>query len=618
MAKAEARVEARGRRREGEEKREKVSFEERLDAIAYAAFGDLGAKLARAFELERVLAEAGMNVHPVVYGARVIFLTYLTTVIVLLSLIPIIYLPIPPMFKLILGIVLGMIPVYTFLLGIMYPQSKAGERSRNVEYELPFAATYMTTLARGGVSIGKIIERIAESKVFFAMREEARRILREVKFFGRDILSAIEYVASRHPNRLFKDFMLGWVSVIRTGGDIVHYLEAKTTAMFEARINAIRAIADRVAAFAEAYIIFAVIGSIGFYVFFAAGSLLGAGTAGTASAYASFALFAFVVMPLVSIAIIVVIGKILPPTGIKLEKTKKVVLASIPVAIVVFLLLTAVTGALHAMLAGEFNKRVFMLTLVSTLAALEIIAIPSAVAFISETKGAAGMEHSLASFLRDLAEVRKTGLSPEKSLVYVARRDYGKFTWIVRQIAARVAWGFPLRRSTEAVLRRVKDWFVVMILTFLVDAIDVGGGSPITLDTLARFTSVLAELEVDLKRRIRSYVFMPYFGALLTAAATVMVLMFTVQTLTAAPVQAEAGFGPQFTATEFWKAATIFSVSVLINSFLMGMVAGKMSARFTEAGFLHAALLTALVAAVIIALMSGAKTPVPASPAAGA
>lgn len=581
-----------------------LSFTEKFDAIAFSAFGDLGARLARTFELERLLAEAGLNVHPAVYGARVIFVTYLAIVAVLLALLPVIYLPLPLPAKLIIAIVLAMIPVYTFLMGLMYPQSKAGERSRRVEYELPFAATYMTTLARGGISIGKIIEKMAESKVFFAMRNEARRIMREVRFFGRDILSAIEYVAARHPNRLFKDFMLGWVSVIRTGGDIVHYLEAKTTTLFEARINAIRVVAERIATFAEAYIIFAVIGSIGFYVFFAAGSLLGIGGGGP-QALISFILFSFIVLPLVSLATLVVIGKMLPPSGIKLEKSKRVVLASIPLALVLFFLLTAVTGVLGNIMAGNYDKKTFMLTLVATLVSLEAVAVPTAVAFLSETRGAKGLEHSLASFLRDLAEVRKTGLSPERSLVYVARRDYGRFTWIVRQIAARVAWGFPLRKSTEAVLKRVKDWFTVMILTFLVDAIDVGGGSPITLDTLARFTSVLAELEVDLKRRTRPYVFMPYFGAILTAVATVMVLQFTVQTLTAAPQEALGGLAG-FTPEQFWQAATIFSMAVLVNSFMMGMVAGKISARFTEAGFLHAALLTAIVAAVVLALLGGA------------
>ncbi len=582
--------------------KEKLSLEEKLDAIAFSAFGDLGARLARAFEFERVLAEAGMNVHPAVYGARIIFMTYLAVLAVLASLLPIIYLPIPVQFKLILGIVLAMIPVYVFVMGLMYPHSKASDRSRRVEYELPFAATYMTTLARGGVPIGKILEKMAESKVFFAMREEAKRILREVRFFGRDILSAIEYVAARHPNRFFKDFMLGWVSVIRTGGDVVHYLEAKTSTLFEARINAIRVIAERIASFAEAYIIFAVIGSIGFYVFFAAGSLLGAG--GGPQAYVSFILFSFIVLPVVSIAIIMVIGKMLPPSGIKLEKSKKVMMASIPLAFVVFMLFMAVTGVLNNILAGQYDKRTFMLTLISTLIALESVAIPTAVAFLSETKGAKGLEHSLASFLRDLAEVRKTGLSPERSLIYVARRDYGKFTWIVRQIAARVAWGFPLRKSTEAVLRRVKDWFTVMILTFLVDAIDVGGGSPITLDTLARFTSVLAELEADLKRRTKPFVMMPYFGAILTAVATVMVLQFTVQTLSAAPTAALGGQG--FTPSQFWQAATIFSMAVLVNSFMMGMVAGKISGRFTEAGFLHAALLTAIIAAIVLVMLGAA------------
>ncbi len=592
-------------RGKGEKKEEKVevSLEERLDAIAYAAFGDLGAKLARAFEFERVLAEAGMSVHPAVYGARIIFLVYIAVIIVLASIIPIIYLPISPMFKLVLGLALGMVPVYVFLAGLMYPQSRASERSRQVDYELPFAATYMTTLARGGVSIGRILERMAESRVFHAMREEARRILREVRFFGKDILSAIEYVASRHPNRFFKDFMLGWVSVIRTGGDIVHYLEAKTSALFEARINAIRVIAERVAAFAEAYIIFSVIGSIGFYVFFAAGSLLGIG-AGGAQALISFILFAFIVLPLVSIATIVVIGKMLPPAGIELEKSKKVALASIPVAAAIFFMLMIVTGTLGKILTGHYDKRVFMITLVAMLATLEAIAIPSSIAFISETRGARGLEFSLASFLRDLAEVRKTGLSPERSLIYVARRDYGKFTWIVRQIASRVAWGFPLRKSAEKVLRRVKDWFTVMIMTFLIDAIDVGGGSPITLDTLARFTSVLAELEVDLKRRTRAYVFMPYFGAILTAVATIMVLKFSVQTLSVAPTSGFS-FGPRggLSKTQLWQAATVFSIAVLLNSFLMGMVAGKIATRFTEGGFLHAALLTAIVAAIVLALM---------------
>jgi hypothetical protein len=91
---------------------------------------------------------------------------------------------------------------------------------------------------------------------------------------------------------------------------------------------------------------------------------------------------------------------------------------------------------------------------------------------------------------------------------------------------------------------------------------------------------------------------MPYLASILLVATTVMMMSFT------------TGFGATTTGVSSTAAQgkglmqTIFMTAVIFNSYLIGIVGGKISEESISAGFKHAAILViiAVLAAKIIPL----------------
>jgi flagellar protein FlaJ len=87
---------------------------------------------------------------------------------------------------------------------------------------------------------------------------------------------------------------------------------------------------------------------------------------------------------------------------------------------------------------------------------------------------------------------------------------------------------------------------------------------------------------------------MPYFAAILLVATTVMMIGFTSGTLGVAETGQTKDLGPMITT---------FVTSAIFHSYLIGIVAGKISEESIAAGFKHAAIL------VIIAVLAAKLVP---------
>jgi hypothetical protein len=87
---------------------------------------------------------------------------------------------------------------------------------------------------------------------------------------------------------------------------------------------------------------------------------------------------------------------------------------------------------------------------------------------------------------------------------------------------------------------------------------------------------------------------MPYFAAILLVATTIMMINFADVT------RGVAGGTP---AGDMTGIKTIFVTSVIFHSYLIGIVAGKISEESVAAGFKHAAIL------VLIALLAAKVVP---------
>jgi flagellar protein FlaJ len=128
----------------------------------------------------------------------------------------------------------------------------------------------------------------------------------------------------------------------------------------------------------------------------------------------------------------------------------------------------------------------------------------------------------------------------------------------------------------------------------LVETIDVGGGTIAMIESLARFNSLTQEVEKEKRMSVRPYIMMPYLASILLVATTIMMLSFTTGTLgiTAA----------ENSTRDLEGMKIIFLSSVIFHSYLIGIVAGKISEESVAAGFKHASLLVimAVVAAKVI------------------
>jgi flagellar protein FlaJ len=278
-------------------------------------------------------------------------------------------------------------------------------------------------------------------------------------------------------------------------------------------------------------------------------------------------------------------------TPITDNKPYKIFAISCIGAIVAFLLLTNFFGLVKLPIFTQLQAIGVDLP-VALAISLFISAAPAAIVHIRLQKTKTSMEQGVANFLRDLTEVRKTGLSPEKCIESLSKRDYGSFTKELRKISTDISWGIPIKQVMMDFLHRTKSWMVQIVMFLLVETIDVGGGTIAMIDSLARFNNMTQEVEKEKKMSVRPYVMMPYLASILLVATTVMMMNLT----SGIAVPGTQAAGPDM------LMQTVFLSSVIFHSYLIGIVAGKISDDSVASGLKHASVLViiAIVAAKLI------------------
>jgi flagellar protein FlaJ len=191
-------------------------------------------------------------------------------------------------------------------------------------------------------------------------------------------------------------------------------------------------------------------------------------------------------------------------------------------------------------------------------------------------------ENTLPSFLRDVTEARRTGLSPEKSIVHAAsRRGYGPFTRDLRRMVNQIEWGVSLRRIYEDLRAWIKSWPVVVGFFILVETIEIGGGDASTLGLLAEYSEKTQTIERGQRDMLRPYVMLPFVWTILMAFTVTL----TVYTMTQAQLSYMDG------ETVVSAGTTIIEAGIVFHCWLSGFFIGKVSDGNFASGFKYAAML---------------------------
>jgi flagellar protein FlaJ len=456
-----------------------------------------------------------------------------------------------------------------------------GDSDPKLEAELPYATMMITLMATSGVTPYESFKRLRKVDILHKFKEEGDEIVRLVEVLGNDPLTAMEKRADKTISRQYADFLEGYISSVRSGGSVVNYLTSKLKSIFEVHASNSRNAVERLETIVEAYMVLLIV-IFCFYILSTVTSpateIMGdIGLPDTSALIYPLVLY---VIPIFSFFFMYIANLVRPGTlrGMK----EPYIAGAIPL-----LLFAGILAATQ--LLPELSWVTATVGLVSFVTAgLVAVCIPPIIVYNRISKRNFSAENAIPSFIRDVTEARRTGISPEKSIAHAAnRRGYGPFTADLNRITSQIEWGVSLRKIYSDLTEWIKSWPVVVDFFILVETIEIGGGDANTLSLLAEYTERTQSIEKTQRDMLRPYVVLPFIWTILMA----FTITFTMETLSQIPALVAGSLVAPSINVVMSGGGGIIKAGIVFHSWLSGFFIGKVSEGNFASGFKYAALL---------------------------
>ena len=475
----------------------------------------------------------------------------------------------------------------------------ASEEKEKTEQELPFAVMIFTLLAASGVSPYDSWKKMRKLSFLPTFKKEADEVVRQVEVLGKDPLTVMQHRSESTTSKLYRNFLGGFVSSVKSGGRLADYMKSQLKAIFELRyINLNRSI-ERIAALVEAYSVMLIVVLCSYILFVVFGSSNVSSLLSINSAFftpATSYLIAFLAMPLMTCLFILIAHNMQRSAFPDLKDLYKKALMFIIPAFAVIAAFAVVPS-----LSGGFGP--IGLPEITTIC-LVAASLPFAIQYYKISKINYNAEESIPSFIRDITDSQKTGLSPEKSIIQATKRkDYGPFSNFLDLMRSQIEWGVPLRKTFNVLSQKIRSWFVVANFAMMVETIEIGGNSIESLEILSEYSEKERELQLNRRELLKPYILLALMWSGLIAVTTTIVALTTNMMTTAIITTNVSSIATTPMATQL----STFSVGIIIQCWISGFFIGKISEGNFGAGFKHAALLaaTAYISLVLSQILLG-------------
>jgi len=229
-----------------------------FQSLALAIFGKVVDKNIEFFEpVKHVLPKADIKIPLRTYLSVMLLVTVLTYLAVLAFTVFLVFYVLKV--QLLLAIAYSLFIPFLAAAGVFlwytfYPFQKSMIRKRNIEANLPFVITHMSSIADAGIPPSAIFHLISAFKEYGEVTKELSKIARNMEQFGMDPVRAIREVADRTPSEELRELLLGIVTTTESGGDIKLFLRTMgEQALFEWRIRRERFL-QQMSTYAEFYV----------------------------------------------------------------------------------------------------------------------------------------------------------------------------------------------------------------------------------------------------------------------------------------------------------------------------------------------------------------------------
>ena len=243
-----------------------------FDSFSLTIFGWLARPLTNdSIGLRNDLVKARIPMLPVAYAATSIMIVFLTFIVcAALTLVMLIIAPnltspsgdqlltIPVQ----IGLCFFLLVVIPALLGAvqMYsPGLTSYQRGRDMEKNLPYAASYVAAMSAANATPDKIFKSLARNfDIYGELSNEASWIYQNMVFVGQDLVSTLKAAVERSPSEKWGEFIQGMVGTITSGGNMKLYFLNRSEYYAQANRVAVKDLINQMALYAEVYVVVAV------------------------------------------------------------------------------------------------------------------------------------------------------------------------------------------------------------------------------------------------------------------------------------------------------------------------------------------------------------------------
>ena len=110
-----------------------------------------------------------------------------------------------------------------------------------------------TLMAASGISPYDSWKKMRKLSFLPTFKREADEVVRQVEVLGKDPLTVMQQRAESTTSKLYRNFLGGFVSSVRSGGKLVDYMKSQLKAIFELRNISMNRSIERIATLVEAY-----------------------------------------------------------------------------------------------------------------------------------------------------------------------------------------------------------------------------------------------------------------------------------------------------------------------------------------------------------------------------
>ena len=587
----------------------------RIALLSGLLFGILGYLAGRFFALQ---VEAGKGIYNVLDISLPGSLSFLSS---------------PAAIEAAAGIVAFVVGAYvTWALLVRWPGIEKKNRAIRINLTLHNAVAYMYAMRRGGAQLMTILSALSEhARIYGEVALEFRQVVRDVDYFGSDLISAIRHLSETTPSEKLKDFLEDLLSVIESGGDMTEFFSSRVRLYQEEARFEQKQFLTILSMVAESYVTLFVAGPLFLIIIMVVMGMMGG------SAVIQLSVVIYAIIPIGSLVFILLIDlisakaekterytrvkvldtyadvNIVPRTGEEplfeqLKKYDKIrtlahylrhpfesfvsdvnhtLYITVPVAVLYLVLV------LHSMPAYADPELFIDVFDDHVVIALLIVLIPYAVFYEIWAGKVKGIQAMIPDFLDRMAGINRVGLTVAQAIGIMVNTNLGLLSYEIRRIKRDMDWGVNFSEALMRFEERVSTPAIARTVTLITKASEMSG----EIGEVLAIAASDAKMSETLKKERLAEMFI--YTAIVYLSFFVFLFVVAVLSTQFLPVLANIGVSGLSSAGPL---ASIGSVPVkafdrllyhacLVQALFSGLIAGQMGEASLASGIKHSCIL---------------------------